>query len=323
MLNRRTFVAATTAVAAASAPARAQGWAPTRPVRIIVPLAPGGTTDLLGRSLAQKFTETVGQPTVVENRAGGAQVTGTDALAKSAPDGHSLGVLISTHIVNGFAVPNLPFDPVADFSPIALIASFPGVLTVHPSLPVTSVAELLAYARARPGQLSYGMPGSGTSGHLTMELLKRRAGLDIVGIAYRGGGPALNDLLAGHIQVMVNSPGATKPLVESGRLRALATTAGRRSSGFPTLPTLAEAGVAGVETTEWYGLFTTGRTPPGAVEFWHRETQRAIGAADLRERILNLGGELGAFSPAEFADFLASERAVWGPLIREINFRVE
>jgi tripartite-type tricarboxylate transporter receptor subunit TctC len=311
------------AMAAGALPAHAQAWAPSRQVRIIVPVAPGGTTDLLGRLLGQRFTDAVGQPAVVENRAGGAMVVGTDMVAKAAPDGHTLGVLLSTHTVNAVAVPNLPYDSVRDFTPIAHLANFPGVLTVHPSVPVRNVAEFIAFARANPGRLSYGMPGPGTSGHLTMELLKRRAGLDIVGVSYRGGGPALNDLIAGHIQVMINSPASSKPHMDGGRIRALATTGSRRSDAFPDLPTLAEAGHRDVQTYEWYGLFGPGGTPEPIVRHWHAETVRVLAVPEVRARLAALGADIGGGTPQEFAAFLGREREFWGPLIREIGVRIE
>jgi tripartite-type tricarboxylate transporter receptor subunit TctC len=324
MLRRRSFpYLALGATMAGLAPAHAQGWAPSRQVRVIVPVAPGGTTDLLGRLLGQRFTETVGHPVVVENRAGGAMVVGTDTVAKSSPDGHTLGVLLSTHTVNAVAVPNLPYDSVRDFTPIAHLANFPGVLTVHPSVPVRNVAEFITYARANPGKLSYGMPGPGTSGHLTMELLKRRAGLDIVGVSYRGGGPALNDLVAGHIQVMINSPASSKPHADAGRIRALATTGSRRSDAFPELPTLAEAGQRDVQTYEWYGLFAAAGTPEPMVRYWHAEATRALLVPEIRARLIALGAEIGEGSSVDFVAFLARERDFWGPLIQEIGVRIE
>jgi tripartite-type tricarboxylate transporter receptor subunit TctC len=324
MLDRRSFTHFLFgAMAAGTVPAYAQAWAPSRQVRMIVPVAPGGTTDLLGRLLGQRFTDTVGQPVVVENRAGGAMVVGTDLVAKSAPDGHTLGILLSTHTVNAVAVPNLPYDSVRDFTPIAHLANFPGVLTVHPNVPVRSVAEFIAYARANPGKLSYGMPGPGTSGHLTMELLKRRAGLDIVGVSYRGGGPALNDLVAGHIHVMINSPASSKPHAEAGRIRALATTGSRRSDAFPELPTLVEAGQRDVQTYEWYGLFAAAGTPEPIVRYWHAETARTLLVPEVRARLTALGAEVGGGTPEEFAAFLGRERGFWAPLIREIGVRIE
>lgn len=324
MLDRRSFTHFLFgAMAARAVPAYAQAWAPSRQVRMIVPVAPGGTTDLLGRLLGQRFTDTLGQPVVVENRAGGAMVVGTDLVAKSTPDGHTLGILLSTHTVNAVAVPNLPYDSIRDFTPIAHLANFPGVLTVHPSVPVRSVAEFIAYARANPGKLSYGMPGPGTSGHLTMELLKRRAGLDIVGVSYRGGGPALNDLVAGHIQVMINSPASSKPHAEAGRIRALATTGGRRSDAFPDLPTFVESGLRDVQTYEWYGLFAAAGTPEPIVRYWHAETSRALLVPEVRARLVALGAEIGGGSPEEFAEFLGREREFWVPLIREIGVRIE
>src|SRR5437016_9718297 len=251
-------------IAAVAACAAIGSWAqpyPTKPIRIIVPFAVGGTTDLLSRAVGAKLAAALGQPVIADNRPGAGSVIGTEIVAKAPPDGHTIGMLISTHAVNPFVMKSLPYDTINDFTPITLVAIVPGILSVNASLPVRSVQEMVQLVRSKPGRYNYGLPGSMTSGHLSMELLKVIAGLDMVAVPYKGGAPAAADLAAGQVQFMINSPPTVLPFVKAGRVRALAVTGAKRSPGFPDLPTIRESGFPDYETYEWYGLFAPARAP--------------------------------------------------------------
>ncbi|MEO7405340.1 MAG: tripartite tricarboxylate transporter substrate-binding protein, partial [Burkholderiales bacterium] len=243
-----------------ASPVAAQTY-PTKPIRIIVPLAPGGTNDVLSRLVAVRLSEVFGQQVVVDNRPGGAMIVGTDAVAKAAPDGYTFGTFISTHAVHPFVQSKLPYDSVNDFAPVSLVAIVPGILTATASVNVSTVTEFVAAVKAKPGAYNYGLPGSLSSGHLSMELLRSIGGLDLVAVPYKGGAPAAADLVAGQVQFMINSPPTILQFVKAGKVKALAVTGGKRSPGFPEVPTLAESGFPGYETYEWYGLFAPAKTP--------------------------------------------------------------
>src|SRR5262245_3943600 len=238
-------------VALYSAGAHAQSY-PARPVRMVVPFAAGGGTDIIGRLIAQKVTEAWGQQMVVENRAGGGSVIGTETVARSAPDGYTLLLAAPPFTTNAALLPKLPYDTLQDFAPVILVATAPLILVVHPSVPARSVKELIAIAKAHPGQLSYGTSGNGGPQHLAGELLKSMAGIDMLHVPYKGGAPAVVDLVGGQVQVGFASMLTALPFVKPGRLRAIAVTGARRSAILPELPTVAEAGFAGYETTTWY-----------------------------------------------------------------------
>ena len=321
MGNLLSMLALAVSFAAAANPASAQY--PTKPIRIIVPFAAGGTTDLLSRAVGAKLAAALGQPVIADNRPGAGGVIGSEIVAKASPDGHTIGMLISTHAVNPFVMKSLPYDTINDFTPITLVAIVPGILSANASLPVRSVQEMVQLVRSKPGQFNYGLPGSMTSGHLSMELLKVIAGLDMVAVPYKGGAPAAADLAAGQVQFMINSPPTVLPFVKAGKVRALAVTGAQRSPGLPDLPTIRESGFPDYETYEWYGLFAPARTPKEIVARLGQEIARILKDPELRELMLVQGAELVGNSPEEFGQFVRAEMDKWGALARRINLRVD
>ncbi len=296
---------------------------PKKPLRIIVPVAPGATNDFLARSLALELGAALGQTVIVENKPGGNQVIGTAELAKAAPDGHTMAMLISSHVINPYVTKNLPYDSEKDFIPLAMVGIMPGLLTVHPSVPAKTFNELIVYAKANPGALAYGQPGGLSSGHLTMEYLKKQAGIEILSVPYKGGGPALNDLLAGNFQVFINSPTATMPYVKSGNLRALATTGSKRPSALMDLPTIAESGYPNVVTYEWYALFLPAKTPASIVNLLNDKIVKIMAGPNMRSRLEGIGAETRDDNPAQFAKFINSESQVWGERIKVLGIKPE
>ncbi len=295
---------------------------PSRPVRIIVPYAPGGTADVLCRDIASKLTPALGQQVIVENRAGAAGMIGADALAKSAPDGYTLGMLATPHAATPFVM-KLPFDPAKDLSPVTLVANVPGLLSVNASVPVKSLQELLSLARAKPGQLTYGHPGNLSAGHLAMELLKEQTNVSIVPVPYKGGGPALMDLLGGQITMMISGPTAHLPHIATGKLRPIATTALRRSTALPDVPTIGESGLPGFELNEWYGLFVPARTPSAEVVRLNEEIVKVIKSREYTARAASLGAEAVGNKPEEFGVFFRNEMEKHGKLIRSLGLKAE
>ncbi len=313
-------------IAAVAACATIGSWAqpyPTKPIRIIVTFAAGGTSDILSRAVGAKLAAALGQPVITDNRPGAGSVIGTEIVAKASPDGHTIGMLISTHAVNPFVMKSLSYDTINDFTPITLVAIVPGILSANASLPVRSVQEMVQLVRSKPGQFNYGLPGSMTSGHLSMELLKVIAGLDMVAVPYKGGAPAAADLAAGQVQFMINSPPTVLPFVKAGKVRALAVTGAQRSPGLPDLPTIRESGFPDYETYEWYGLFAPAKTPKEIVARLGQEVAKILKDPELRERMLVQGAELVGNSPEEFAHFVRAEMDKWGALARRINLRVD
>src|SRR5438034_836980 len=262
MGNLLSMLALAVSFAAAAIPVSAQY--PTKPIRIIVPFAAGGTTDILSRAVGAKLAAVLGQPVIADNRPGASGVIGSEIVAKASPDGYTIGMLISTHAVNPFVIKSLPYDTINDFTPITLVAIVPGILSANASLPVRSVQEMVQLVRSKPGQFNYGLPGSMTSGHLSMELLKVIAGLDMVAVSYKGGAPAAADLAAGQVQFMINSPPTVLPFVKAGKVRALAVTGAQRLPALPDLPTSRYWCFPAYETDEWWG-------PLGA-QFMYRGT---------------------------------------------------
>jgi tripartite-type tricarboxylate transporter receptor subunit TctC len=304
--------------AAAEHPSTASGKTyPARPVRMIVPLVPGGSVDTMARALAQKMSDTMGQQVVVDNRGGASGNIGTEIAARAAPDGYTIMTVSMTVVVNQFLFPKVPFDPVRDFAPISLIASAPQVLTVHPSVPVKSTKELIAFAKANPGKLHYPSSGKGTNSHLSMELFKSMAHVDIVDVPYRGGGPGQIALLAGEVQVGFNNPPNALPHINAGRLRALAMTTEKRSSLLPDLPTVAESGVPGYTFSTWYGVLAPAGIPTPIRDALHGHVAGAMRSPEIAHRFAYEGAEIIASSPAQFAAHIKSEVARWGKVLKQ------
>jgi tripartite-type tricarboxylate transporter receptor subunit TctC len=296
------------------AAAWAQGY-PAKPIRMIVAFAPGGIADFAARSVSQRLTTALGVPVVVENRPGAGGITGAEVVARSAPDGYTLLVTSISHTINPSVRKNLPFDAMRDFVPVTLITDAPNFLVVHPSLPARSVKELVALARARPGQISYASSGTGTSTHLSGELLKAMARIDVVHVPYKGGGPAVVDLIGGHVQMMFSTLPSVLQHVRAGKLRGLAVTGGRRFPAASEFPTMIESGIPGYEVSGWSGLFAPAGTPREAVNRLATEIAKILRAPDLKERFFVQGAEPVGNAPDVFAAFVASEIARWRKVV--------
>jgi len=312
------------AVLAALAPpaAHAQPW-PARPLRLIVPFAPGGPADIVARALAAGLAAPLGQPLVVENRAGGNANIGAEAALQAAADGYTLFLATSTHASNVSMEARLRYDLVRDFAPVARLAWFPLVLAVHPSVPARSVAELIALARAKPGALNYASAGSGGGAHLAAESFRAATGADLVHVPYKGTGPAVADLVAGHVGLMFASVASVVGHVKSGQLRPLAATGARRIAALPAVPTLAEAGLPGLVIVSWFGLLAPAGTPAAAIARLNAETGRVLGSADFLRRLEAEGGEAAPATPAEFGRFIRAEIERWAAVVRRSGARIE
>ena len=317
------IAAACTALCAASAAAAADNY-PAKPIRIIVAYTPAGTTDILARVVGQKFTEQWKQPVIIENRPGANGNIGTDIAAKSAPDGYTL--LMTTagpHGINPTLYRKLPFDAIKDFAAVSLVAMVPNILSVNPSVPVKSVKELIALAKSKPGGLSYGSPGNGSTGHLSMELFKSMTGTDMVHIPYKGSIGVLADLVGGQVQVVIDNMPPYLPQLKAGKIRALAVTTAKRSPAVPELPTIAEAGVSGYEAAAWFGLLAPAGTPKDIVDKLSAETAKILKMPDVHEKLAAQGAEAVGGSPEEFGAFIKSEIAKWAKVIKESGAKAE
>jgi len=295
-------------------------WAqdfPVKPIRVVVPFAPGGGTDMIARTLAQKMQETWGQSVVVENRAGGTGAIGAAIVAKAPPDGHTLLVVTSsTHAIWPSIKTDLPYHPERDFAAVSLAATGPQVLVVHPSVPANSVKELVALAKTRPGQLNYASPGSGTAGHMTGELFKNVTGTNIVHVPYKGAASLQADLLSGYVQMGFSGPGAVIPQVNSGKLKALAVAYPRRTAGLMQVPTFIEAGYPAVDAAQWYGVLTTGGTAAAIVDKLNLEIVRILQSPEVKERFLSSGYVATSTTPQEFARLIRDELAKWQKVVK-------
>ena len=293
----------------------AQGY-PAKPVRVIVPWPAGGGADIVARAVTQKLTEHFSQPFVVENRPGASGSVGTEVAAKQAPDGYTLLLIGANHATNSHLYAKLGFDPIRDFEAISLLTEAHNLLVLHPSVNARNVAELIALARARPGQISYGSAGNGTTGHLAMELLKLSAKIDMVHIPYKGGAPFVNDLLGGQVSLGFENVLSSSPHVATGKLRAIATSGRQRSRALPEVPTVAESGLPGFEVVLWQGLLAPAGTPRPIIERLHEGVSAGMTKPDLRERFAQLNVEPVGGTPAQFATYLQSEFDKWGKVIR-------
>ncbi len=319
--RRRFALGALAAAPLASAGAQPTEW-PARPVRFILPYPPGGPTDIMGRVVAQALTRDLPQPVVVENRAGAAGAIGTEAVARAAPDGATFLVNASAHVIVPHMV-RVPYDALADFAPVTNIASVPLMLVVTQGLPVRSVAELIAHAKANPGRLSFASSSNGGAPHLAGELFKLMAGVDMAHMPYRGSGQAVPDLIAGNVQLMFDSMPSSAGAVREGKLRALAVTTAGRQAAFPDLPTVAEAGVPGYEISTWYGIWAPAGTPAGVVARLQAAVASALRGAEARERMAALGAQPVADAPEDFARFVRSEFERWGRLVRDARIKAD
>lgn len=298
---------------------------PSKPIRFVVPYPPGGPLDIMARAIGQKLTGAMGQPVVIDNKPGAGGNIGADIAAKSAADGYTILMgAVATHAINPTLYPKIPYDPVKDFTPVALVAIVPNVLVVNPALLVISVKELIDLARARPGYLNFASGSTGSTGHLAGELFNALAGVHMVHIPYKGGAPAMADLLAGQVQLMFDNLANSLPQVRGGKLRALAVTTAQRSAFAPELPTLAEAGVAGFDLTTWFGIFLPGNAPRDIVSRLNGEIVRALNAPDMRERLGNMGAAAPAGNtPENFALFIGQEFDKYARLIKATGAKVE
>ena len=332
---RRRHLLALTAVGSVALPTllRAQGGWPNKPVRIVVPFAPGGTTDILARALAPELGKAFGQTFLVDNKPGAGGNIGADMIAKSAPDGYNLLMgTVGTQSINAALYPKMPFDPVRDFAPITLVAGVPNVLVMNPAkaeaLKINSVADLIAYARKNPGKLNMASSGNGTSIHLSGELFKTMTGTFMVHFPYRGSGPALMDLMGGSMDLMFDNLPSSLPQIRAGKLRALAVTSAQRSAAVPELPTIAEAapegsGLKDYEASSWFGLLAPAGTPADIVNRIQQESAKALNAPALKERLLAQGAIPSGMPPAEFAKFIAAETKKWAGVVKASGATVD
>jgi len=297
---------------------------PSRPVRWIVPFAPSGPTDLMSRAVAEKISQRFGQPFVVDNRPGAGGNIGAEVVAKSAPDGYTLMIgHVGTHAINATLYPKIGFDPVRDFTPITLIATLPLALVVHTSVPAKSVKELIAYAKANPGQLNFASAGNGGPTHLTGELLKTSAGIDIVHVPYKGNAAALTDLIAGRVQMMFSNMLTSMPHVRAGKLRAIGISSEKRTPQAPELPTVAESGVPGFAAVPWYGVLGPAHLPKAMVSRLNTEIARAIALPDMQERFVAQGIDLQSSTPEQFAALIRTELVKWRKVVRNAGAKVD
>ncbi len=303
-------------------PAHAQAY-PNKPVRLVVPLAPGGTTDILARLMAQRLAESLGQPVVVDNRPGAGGNIGNEVVARSLPDGYTLLMTAPPLVINPGLYRKIGYHPINDYTPIMMVASVPVVLAVHPAVPAKNLKELIALAKAQPGRLNYASSGIGGTNHLGGAMFATMAGVDIVHIAYKGSGPALTDLLAGQVQMQLSGLPPLLPFIKSGKLRALGIAGAKRAASLPEVPTIAEAGVPGYEATSWQGLSAPAKFPAPILALLHGRLLKIMAVPEVQTRIVELGAEPVGDTPAEFARFIRSEYEKWGPIIKQTGARAD
>jgi tripartite-type tricarboxylate transporter receptor subunit TctC len=299
----------------------ARDW-PNRFIRLVVPFPPGGGTDAIARVVVGKLSDIWGQQVVVENRGGGATNIGTEAVVHSDPDGYTILITSMPLAVNRFLFPSLNYDALQDLAPVSLICEYPNIMAVPITSPAHSVTDFIAYAKANKGKVTFASSGHGTSVHLSGELFKRMAGIEMLHVPYRGAGPALNDLLPGRVDVMFNNIGAVLPLIQGGKLRGLAVTTAKRTPAAPALPPIAEAGVPGFDVSSWYAFFAPAKTPTEILRKMHADTVIALTDPVIKERLEQLGVVVVGSTPAELAAFLKAEMDKWGPVIKEAGISI-
>jgi tripartite-type tricarboxylate transporter receptor subunit TctC len=307
------------AIAGAQAPAY-----PTKPIRLVVPFPAGGATDILAREVAKHLTDAWGQSVVVDNRPGAGGNIGSELVAKAAPDGYTLEMgTVGTHAINASLYSKMPYDHVKDFVPVILVAGVPNVLEVNPALPVNSVQELIAYAKANPGKLNFASSGSGTSIHLSGELFKVMAGVQMTHVPYKGSAPALQDLIGGQVQLMFDNLPPSLPQIKAGKLRALAVTSAGRAPALPDTPTVAEAGLPGFEASSWFGVLAPAGTPPEIVNKLNAEIAKWLASPGAKEKLANVGANIAGGTPEDFARHIQAETAKWAKVVKESGAKVD
>ena len=308
--------------AAFAGQALAQSY-PNRPIRLVVPFPPGGPTDILGRAIGAKLGELLGQPVIIDNRGGAGGGIGADNVAKSAPDGYSLLLgTTGTHTINPNLYSKLPYDPIKDFVPISLVVKYLNILVVNPNVPVTTVAELIALAKQKPGQITFGSAGNGSSNHLTAEMLATMTGVKMQHIPYKGSGPALNDVIAGQITFMFDQYSTVGPNIKAGKLRAIGIATKQRHPLLPDVPTIAET-VPGFEVSPWYGLFAPAGTPRDIINRLNADLVRVMNSAEIHERMTTLGWDPVTNTPEEFTAQIKSELAIWADVVKKSGARID
>lgn len=303
--------------------ALAAEWSPTRPIRVLVPFAPGGGGDLIARLVGPELADRLGQSVVIDNRPSAGGIVGTEMAAHAAPDGHTLLVALSNHIANPWFVAKLPYDAIKDFTPITLAVIAPMVMVVHPSLPAANLREFIAYTKAHPGKLNFGIAGAGGAPHLAGELVKSMAGVKMEHIVYKGLAPMINAVLGNEVQLTFGNIFVMQPHVRGGRLRALGITSLNRSEAAPDWPTIAESGLPGYEASDWYGFLAPARMPSQIVTRLNREITTIVRGPQVKQTIVTRGGEVVANTPDEFAKFLRDSMARLGRLVKEAGLKPE
>lgn len=319
---RRRSVLFGVATASLAAPVLAQQF-PSKPVRIVVPYTPGGGADTTARLIAPKLQDALGQTVVIDNKPGAGGTIGDDAVAKAAPDGHTLLLGAFAHAVNPSLMAKMPFRTPDDFAPVSLLVTVPELLVVTPSFPAKTVGELVAMAKAEPGKLSYASSGNGSAQHLAAELFKMRTGTDIQHVPYKGGSLAVADVAAGHVPFYFGNMSSALPQARAGRVRALAVTSPRRSPAAPDVPTMAEAGVTGCEISEWNALLAPAGTPSAVIARLHGDVAKILAAEEMKAKFADLGAQAIGSTPAELAAFLRGEMAKWAEVVKVANIKIE
>ncbi len=307
----------------AATAAHAQQTFPSKPIRFIVPYGPGASTDNVTRIYGQKMLEAWGQAVIVDNRPGGNTVIGSEALVKAPPDGYTILLVVNTHVINPLLIANLPYDPVKDFAPVAIIGSQEFVMAIHPSVPANNLREFIAYARTKPGQLNFSSSGGGGLSHLSGELFNSVAGVRMTHVPYKGGAPAVTDLVAGQVQLMFSSAGAVLPNIKAGKLRAMAVSGKTRIVALPDVPTFAEAGLPNFEATNWFGVLAPAATPRDIVNKLSAELIRVQSLPDVKEKLVNQGVDPWPGGPEQFAALIKSDLEKFARIVKSANIKLE